>query len=58
MNMIELIREIELIKGIDGHSAKVTATPIKEEAEYGDRIIGGKYEIIVMMNEDMVTEDE
>ena len=49
---------IELIKGIDGHSAKVTATPIKEEAEYGDRIIGWKYEIIVMMNEDMVTEDE
>ena len=44
MNMMELIREI------DWYPAKVTATPIKEETEYGDRIIGWKYEIIVMMN--------
>ena len=51
MNMIELIREI------GGHPAKVTATPIKEETEYGDRIIGWKYEIIVMMNGDMVAEN-
>ena len=52
MNMIELIREI------DGYPSKVTATPIKEEAEYGNRIIGWKYEIIIIMNEDMVTENE
>lgn len=44
MNMMEFIREI------DGYPAKVTATPIKEETEYGYRIIGWKYEIIVMMN--------
>ena len=50
MNMIELIRQIELTREIDGYPAKVTATPIKEETEYGDRIIGWKYEIIVMMN--------
>ena len=50
MNMIELIREIDGLREIDGYPANVTATPIKEETEYGDRIIGWKYEIIVMMN--------
>ena len=52
MSMIELIREI------DGYPAKVTATPIKEETEYGDQIIGWKYEIIVMMNGGMAGENE
>ena len=52
MNMIELIREI------DRYPANVTATPIKEETEYGDRIIGWKYEIIIMMNGGLACENE
>ena len=52
MNMIELIKEI------DRHPEKVTATPIKEKTEYGDRIIGWKYRIIVMMDGGLSDENE
>lgn len=51
------MKMIELLRVIDGHPEKVTATPIIEETEYGDRIIGWKYEIIVM-NVGMVIENE
>lgn len=49
---------IEFIKEIDEKPEKVIATPIKEETEYGDRIIGWKYEIIIMMNGRLASENE
>ena len=50
-------QKIELIREIDEHPEKITATPIIEETEYGDRIIGWEYEIIIM-NVGMVVDNE